>query len=168
GVPYIAMELVEGQTLRTILGRRGLITKRALALAAQAAEGLAKAHSIGIIHRDLKPENLMVTTDGFIKILDFGLAKLHEPNPVLASNAPTEAATRPGILLGTVGYMSPEQARGRPIDFRSNQFACGSILYEMSTGRRAFEKDSPVQTMAAIIEAEPEPIQSLNPDVPPP
>src|SRR5262249_24752468 len=100
--------------------------------------------------------------------LDFGLAKLHEPNPVLASNAPTEAATRPGVLLGTVGYMSPEQARGRPIDFRSDQFACGSILYEMSTGKRAFEKDPPVQPLAAIIEAEPEPIQNLNPEVPPP
>ncbi len=167
GIQYIAMELIEGHTLRSMLGRP-LLTKRALAIAAQAAEGLAKAHSIGIVHRDLKPENLMVTRDGFLKILDFGLAKLHELDPLLASDAPTEPATRPGVLLGTVGYMSPEQAKGRSIDFRSDQFSCGTILYEMATGRRAFEKDSPVQTLSAIIEAEPEPIQNLNPETPPP
>src|SRR6185503_11203681 len=168
GVPYIAMELVEGHTLRTLLNARPMLTKRTLGLAAQAAEGLARAHGVGIVHRDLKPENLMVTRDGFVKILDFGLAKLHEPDPLLAPDAPTEPATRPGVLMGTVGYMSPEQAKGRTVDFRSDQFACGAILYEMATGKRAFEKETPIQTLAAIIDAEPTPIQELNPQVPPP
>ena len=169
GAPFIAMELVEGNTLRALLGRRPFLNKRALALAAQAAEGLAKAHAAGIVHRDLKPENIMVTPDGFVKILDFGLAKLlHDSGAFSHENAPTSPATRPGVVMGTVGYMSPEQARGKPLDFRSDQFACGAILYEMATGRRAFERETAVQTLAAIIDTEPEPIQSLNPDVPAP
>ena len=168
GVPFIAMELVEGNTLRVLLNRRPFLNKRALALAAQAAEGLAKAHAAGIVHRDLKPENIMVTTDGFVKILDFGLAKLQESGIFTSDDATTSPATRPGVVLGTVGYMSPEQARGKALDFRSDQFACGAILYEMATGKRAFDRETAFQTLAAIMDAEPEPIQNINPEVPAP
>jgi tetratricopeptide (TPR) repeat protein/TolB-like protein len=169
GVRYIAMELVDGSTLRELLREAPLLTRRALQLAAQAADGLARAHEAGIVHRDLKPENVMVTREGRVKILDFGLAKLQAP---VAGDTPTEPVDRmdtaPGTILGTVGYMSPEQAMGRPLDFRSDQFSCGAILYEMATGRPAFRRGSPVQTLAAIIEDDPEPIASLNPAVPPP
>jgi len=169
GVRYIAMELVEGRTLRQILAEGPLVTRRALQLAAQAAGGLAKAHDAGIVHRDLKPENIMVTPDGRVKVLDFGLAKLVAP---VDDDATTESGdspdTGPGRILGTVGYMSPEQAEGRPLDFRSDQFSCGAILYEMATGRPAFRRPSRPQTLAAIVEEDPAPIASLNPAVPPP
>jgi serine/threonine protein kinase len=140
---FIAMELVAGKTLREMLIVGPLPLKRLLALAAQVADGLAKAHAAGIVHRDLKPENLMVTKDGFVKILDFGLAKL-VPGSVEGSggtNLPTMTrGTEEGAVLGTVGYMSPEQASGQPVDFRSDQFALGAILYEMASGKRAFEQ----------------------------
>jgi len=169
GVRYIAMELVEGRTLRQILSEAPLVTRRALQLAAQAAGGLAQAHDAGIVHRDLKPENIMVTPDGRVKILDFGLAKLVAP---VDDEATTESGdspdTGPGTILGTVGYMSPEQAEGRPLDFRSDQFSCGAILYEMATGRPAFRRPSRPQTLAAIVEEDPAPIATLNPTVPPP
>ena len=170
GIRYIAMELVEGRTLRDILREGPLLTRRALQLAAQAAGGLAEAHAAGVVHRDLKPENIMVTADGRVKILDFGLAKARVGQTDY--DAPTQAAdllyTEPGRILGTVGYMSPEQAAGRPMDFRSDQFSCGSILYEMATGRPPFRGPSPAQTMAAIIEDDAEPINRLNPEVPAP
>jgi len=154
---YIAMELVDGRTLRELLVSGAIPGKRAVSIAAQAADALAKAHSAGIVHRDLKPENVMVSRDGFVKILDFGLAKLIAPVSDTASHAPTAIdATRPGAVLGTVGYMSPEQARGGEVDFRSDQFSFGSILYEMASGRRAFHGDSAPETMAAIIRDEPE------------
>jgi tetratricopeptide (TPR) repeat protein len=166
---YIAMELVEGRTLREILRDGILLTRRALQLAAQAAEGLAEAHAAGIVHRDLKPENIMVA-QGRVKILDFGLAKV-VASPGL-EDAPTGSfespATEPGRVLGSVGYMSPEQASGRPLDFRSDQFSCGAILYEMVTGHAAFRRPTPAQTLSAIIEDEPRPIAELNPAVPPP
>jgi eukaryotic-like serine/threonine-protein kinase len=168
-VRYIAMELVEGRTLREILREGLLLTRRALQLAAQAAEGLAEAHAAGIVHRDLKPENIMVA-QGRVKILDFGLAKVAPSAEML--DAPTGSfespATEPGRVLGTVGYMSPEQAMGRPLDFRSDQFSCGAILYEMVTGLAAFRRPTPAQTLAAIIEDNPRPITDLNPGVPPP
>ena len=170
GVEYIAMELVEGRTLREILVDGALPSRALFGIAAQAADGLAKAHGAGIVHRDLKPENLMVSKDGFVKILDFGLAKLTQPEEMSdRTAAPTvSGATEPGVVMGTAGYMSPEQALGRPVDFRSDQFSLGSILYEMATGKRAFERGSAPETLTAIIRDEPEPIGRLAPLSPAP
>ena len=167
--PYFSMELVEGQTLRQILQAGPMQTRRALQVAAPIADGLAKAHEAGIVHRDLKPENLMVSRDGFAKILDFGLAKLVGDGEATADlQTVTEAGTRPGSVMGTVGYMSPEQAGGGTADNRSDQFSFGLVLYEMLTGRRAFSRPTAVETLAAIIRDDPPPIGQLNPSVPVP
>jgi len=140
---YIAMELVEGKTLRELLVSGLLPMRKAIEIAAQAAEGLTKAHEAGITHRDLKPENLMVSHDGFVKILDFGLAKHGSPSGEHSDMFNTSMSlTAPGLVLGTVGYMSPEQAGGRPLDFRSDQFSFGLVLYEMVTGKRPFQRHS--------------------------
>src|SRR5205814_643818 len=170
GVAFIAMELVEGKTLRELSASDPLPIRRVIGIAAQIAEGLAKAHTVGIVHRDLKPENVMVSKDGYVKILDFGLAKLVGPESGEISAMATLARpeTRPGTLLGTVGYMSPEQASGQPLDFRSDQFSFGSILYEITSGQRAFARKTAAETMSAIIREEPEPLVKLRPDVPPP
>jgi serine/threonine protein kinase/Tol biopolymer transport system component len=166
---YIAMELVEGRTLRELVASGPVAGKRAVAIAAQSADALAKAHAAGIVHRDLKPENVMVSRDGFVKILDFGLAKLTAPVSEAGSHAATAVdATRPGSVLGTVGYMSPEQARGGEVDFRSDQFSFGSILYEIASGRRAFQRESAPETLAAIIREEPEPLARAAPSAPAP
>lgn len=167
---YIAMELVEGKTLREILADGPLPAKRMLHLGAQVADGLAKAHAAGISHRDLKPENLMVTKDGLVKILDFGLAKLVQPaiEDEGSQGATATQGTEPGVILGTAGYMSPEQASRQPADFRSDQFSLGTILYEMATGKRAFQRGTAVETLSAIIRDEPEPIAAINPKAPPP
>jgi serine/threonine protein kinase len=169
--PYISMELVAGQTLRELLALGAFPVRRALRLAGQVAEGLAKAHEAGLVHRDLKPENIKVSADGFAKILDFGLAKRissHAHND--ASDASTEISLRtaPGIVLGTVGYMSPEQASGRRADARSDQFSFGVVLYEMLTAQRAFARPTTAETLSAIIRDEPVPLAQLNPAVPPP
>ena len=168
GASYIAMELVEGKTLRELMAGAAMPMRRLLAVAPQIAEGLARAHEAGIVHRDLKPENVMVTKDGLVKILDFGLAKLSHPEQdsgQTESAMTVSAVTRPGLAMGTAAYMSPEQASGHPVDFRSDQFAFGSMLYEMATGRPAFRRPTAAQTLAAIIEDEPEP---MSPGAPAP
>ncbi|HEY6148849.1 MAG TPA: serine/threonine-protein kinase, partial [Thermoanaerobaculia bacterium] len=166
--PYIAMELVDGKTLRELCAGGPMPIRKILAAAAQVAEGLAKAHGAGIVHRDLKPENLMVSRDGFVKILDFGLAKLTEADSGGVSAMPTLARpeTHPGTVLGTVGYMSPEQASGQSVDFRSDQFSLGSILYELVTGEKAFARKTAAETMSAIIRDEPEPLARSKPPTP--
>ncbi|HWC65589.1 MAG TPA: protein kinase [Thermoanaerobaculia bacterium] len=167
---YVAMELVEGKSLREMLEAGRLPASRALDVGFQMADGLARAHAAGIVHRDLKPENVMVSKDGFVKILDFGLAKLAAPIEDGGSDLPTAAprGTDPGTIMGTVGYMSPEQAAGRPVDFRSDQFSLGTILYEMTTGKRPFQRDSAPQTLSAIIQDDPEPVGNLNSRAPAP
>ncbi|MDQ6891272.1 MAG: serine/threonine-protein kinase [Acidobacteriota bacterium] len=165
---FIVMELVDGKTLGEVLRGGPLPLRKLLSIASQVADGLAKAHASGIVHRDLKPENVMVTSDGFVKILDFGLAKLTHPESEKGqTNAATiPGGTEPGVVMGTVGYMSPEQAVGQRVDFRSDQFSFGSILYEMVTGRQAFDRATGPEILAAIIRDEPEPIATANPRVP--
>src|ERR1700730_14532309 len=166
---YIAMELVEGKTLRKLLVAGLLPIRKAIEIAAQVAEGLAKAHEAGIAHRDLKPENLMVSQDGFVKILDFGLAKLMSTSKELSDMCtPSTSETRPGLLLGTLGYMSPEQASGDRLDFRSDQFSFGLVLYEMVTGKRPFQRRTAPETLVAILREKAEPIAVQNPDAPAP
>ncbi|HEY7863521.1 MAG TPA: serine/threonine-protein kinase, partial [Thermoanaerobaculia bacterium] len=160
--PWIAMELVDGASLRELLAAGPLPIKKLLATAATLADGLARAHEAGIVHRDLKPENVILTRDGHPKILDFGLAKMADPVSEQQSSAPTRTSggspTGTGLVLGTVGYMSPEQASGKLVDFRSDQFSFGAMLYEMATGQRPFRRDSPAETLTAIIREEPEPL----------
>src|SRR5277367_1526199 len=168
GAPYVVSELLEGETLRDRL-RNGLLTSRkAIDYAQQIASGLAAAHEKGIVHRDLKPENLFITDDGRAKILDFGLAKFTRPEADTSGDAPTQQiATDAGTVMGTVGYMSPEQVRGKPADPRSDIFAFGAILYEMLSGKRAFHGESSVETMSAILKEEPPDLAETNRNVSP-
>jgi serine/threonine-protein kinase len=168
GTPYIVMEYIDGVDLRSMINEGALPVSKVLDIGAQIADGLAAAHERGIIHRDLKPENIMLSRDGFAKILDFGLAKMLAPSAdkgehTLQLDLP---ATNPGTILGTVGYMSPEQATGRRLDFRSDQFAFGAILYELSTGKPAFEGETAIDTLSAILHHDPEPITRKNPRAP--
>jgi len=168
GVSYILMELVDGKTVRALLDGGTPPLKKTLQIAAQAADGLAAAHARGIVHRDLKPENLMVSKDGVVKILDFGLAKT---TPLYAregeeTGSYEAVATQPGRVLGTVGYMSPEQASGRSLDLHSDQFSFGTILYEMITGRRAWKRNTAAETLTAIIREDPPPIAVAAPSTP--
>jgi len=173
GVPYVVSELLEGTTLRERLGAEPLPARKALDYALQVARGLAAAHDRQIVHRDLKPENLFVTRDGLVKILDFGLAKqaaapLATPPPGgAAAPATTIDLTEPGAVLGTVGYMSPEQVRGEAVDARSDIFSFGAVLYEMLTGRRPFRGDSAVETMHSILKDEPPDLAASGRDLPP-
>jgi len=167
GVHYIAMEYVAGQTLDGLIGPKGLPLKDALNFAIQIADGLGKAHAAGIIHRDLKPSNIMVTPDGLVKILDFGLAKLvDKAEPPVDLNATLtmarQAVTEEGVILGTVSYMSPEQAAGKPVDARSDIFSFGSVLYEMLSGHRAFDGETKATTMAAVIALDPSPPSAIS------
>ena len=168
GTDFLVMEFVEGKTLRELLASAMLSMRRVISIAVQIAEGLAKAHEAGIVHRDLKPENLIVSPD-VVKILDFGLAKLEPDGNDLADTSATSCnLTVQGEIVGTFRYMSPEQANGRTLDFRSDQFSFGLVLYEMATGKHAFQRATLAQTLLAIIKDEPKSISSLNPEVPPP
>jgi serine/threonine protein kinase/tetratricopeptide (TPR) repeat protein len=169
GSPYIVMEYIDGRDLRSLISNGPLPNRKTLDIAAQIADGLAAAHEQGIVHRDLKPENVMMTKDGYVKILDFGLAKIMRP--VGEDEDTTELdlpGTNPGTILGTVGYMSPEQATGKPLDFRSDQFAFGAILYELATGKPAFEADNAIDTLSAILHDDPPPITRFNVQAPQP
>jgi len=164
GEPYIVSELLEGETLRDRLLRGPFPPRRVVDAALQVAQGLAAAHEKGIIHRDLKPENIFLTRDGRAKILDFGIAKLSAS----AEGAFTGTATEPGMVLGTVGYMSPEQVRGDVLDTRSDIFSFGVILYEMLAGASAFKRDTAVETMRAILKEEPLELTEKLPNIPAP
>jgi serine/threonine protein kinase/Tfp pilus assembly protein PilF len=164
---YIAMEYVEGKTLRELVNEGPLPKEKLLRVATQIAEGLAKAHGAGIIHRDLKPENLMVTNDGYVKILDFGLAKLlPQPGPDSDAATITKEGTVAGAVMGTASYMSPEQALGQPLDARTDVFSLGSVLYEMATGRRPFQGETAVALFDAILHKAPASPHSSNPELP--
>ncbi|HUL74072.1 MAG TPA: protein kinase [Vicinamibacterales bacterium] len=169
GAPYVVSELLDGETLRTRVGDSPLPRRKAIDYAVQIARGLAAAHEKGIIHRDLKPDNVFVTRDGRVKILDFGLAKMTEASSVDSATALMRDApeTGAGTVLGTVGYMSPEQVRGQRVDHRSDIFSFGVVLYEMLTGRRAFQGDSAVETMNAILKSDPAPAETSGASLPP-
>ncbi len=158
GAPYLVSELLQGESLRDRLQSGALKSGTAVDFAKQVAQGLAAAHKQGIVHRDLKPENLFVLEDGRVKILDFGLAKLTRPESSVSDEShalTTPAETEPGVVMGTLGYMSPEQLRSQPTDHRSDIFSLGAILYEMLAGRRAFSKSTPVDTISAVLNEEP-------------
>lgn len=172
GLDFIVMELVEGQSLDRLIRRKGLKFSHALGYAVQIADGLAKAHAAGIIHRDLKPTNIMVTDDGLVKILDFGLAKLmEEGRDARADRTMTLGHDKPrteeGFIVGTAAYMSPEQAEGKKVDARSDVFSFGSVLYEMLTGQKAFAHESRVKTLAAVLSEDPKPASVVKEVIPP-
>src|SRR5262245_10185547 len=158
GQAFAVMELLEGETLRSRVARAAIPWRKVIEIAVAIADGLAAAHAKGIVHRDLKPENIFLTNDGRVKILDFGLARVAAP-ALPSGETPTgsyhAAQTEIGSILGTVGYMSPEQVRGRDVDARSDIFSLGCVLYEMVTGQRAFSRGSAIETMTAILADEP-------------
>src|SRR5271156_673285 len=168
GAPYLVSELLEGGTLRQLLQHGLMPIRKAIDYGVQIAHGLAAAHEKGIVHRDLKPENLFVTKDGRVKILDFGLAKLKQHQPDHDGAAPTMTQkTDPGMVMGTAGYMSPEQVRGKAADHRTDIFAFGAILYEMLTGKRAFQRSTSAETMTAILNDDPPGISQTVQTTPP-
>ncbi len=168
GAPYLVSELLEGSMLRQLLQRGPIPIRKAIDYGIQIAHGLAAAHEKGIVHRDLKPENLFVTKDGHLKILDFGLAKLMQRQPDSAEAAPTQTkGTDPGMVMGTVGYMAPEQVRGKPADHRADIFAFGAILYEVLSGKRAFQRSTSAETMTAILNDDPPAISQIVQTTPP-
>jgi serine/threonine protein kinase len=170
-ISYFVSELVEGETLRAILDAQRLSLHKVLDLAVQLASGLAAAHARGIVHRDLKPDNILVSRDGLARIADFGLAKLREPSgpiPGVVSEVTTKSSvsTAEGAILGTIGYMAPEQVRGDPADARSDIFSFGCVLYEMAAGWRAFNGNRPIETLAAILRDDPPSIGLRWPSLP--
>ena len=167
GAPYVVTELLEGETLRELLSRRAPTQRQVLFFLAQAAHGLEAAHAKGIVHRDVKPENLFVTTDGRVKLLDFGLAKA-SASVTRASGEVTESSpTGAGQVLGTVGYMSPEQVRGLPVDHRTDIFSFGVTAYELLSGKHPFRRETTIATLTAILEETPAELASLSRGVPP-
>src|SRR2546421_5898408 len=169
GSPYIVSELLEGETMCQRMSGGALAQRRVTDYASQIAHGLAAAHEKGIVHRDLKPDNLFITKDGRVKILDFGIAKLTQADSRQSqTDIPTRRVdTDPGVVMGTVGYMSPEQVKGRPVDHRSDIFSFGAILYEMLSGRRAFHGESAADTMSAILKEDPPDLSGTNQNVSP-
>ena len=169
GVDFMVMEYVAGQTLDKLILPGGLAIDLAIKYAVQIADALSRAHATGIVHRDLKPSNIMVDENGLVKVLDFGLAKLAASAAVMGGETATieTIVTTPGMIVGTVAYMSPEQAEGKPIDARSDIFSFGSVLYEMLTGRRAFEGQSSAALLSAVIRDDPKPLNKSNRDIPP-
>src|ERR1700734_1769376 len=168
GSPYVVSELLEGETLRDRLRGGSLALRKTLDYALQVAHGLAAAHEKGIIHRDLKPDNLFVTKDGRVKILDFGLAKLTQPEPGVHTSLPTVThGTEAGVVMGTAGYMPPEEVRGPAGDPRSDIFSFGAILYEMLSGKRAFHRDTAADTMSAILKEDPPDLSETGRNVSP-
>src|SRR3989442_2288323 len=170
GAPYIASDLLEGETLRERMAGAALPQRKALDYALQIARGLAAAHEKGIVHRDIKPDNVFITNDGRAKILDFGLAKLTGASDGIQpqSEVPTRRVdTDPGTVVGAMGYMSPDQLKGRPADHRSDIFSFGAILYEMLSGKRAFRGDSMAETMSAILREDPPDLSETNKTVSP-
>ncbi len=175
GTHFIATEYIEGETLSRQLRGEPLSLKSTLERAIQIASALHAAHNVGVVHRDIKPENVMIRPDGVVKILDFGIAKLSEP-PAVAGGfdketdeeaaTPIKAATTPGIIIGTARYMSPEQARGKQVDARTDIFSFGVVLYEMLTARQPFEGETAMDVMGSILHKEPTPIRQLLPDIP--
>jgi len=168
GTDFIVMEYVEGKTLGQLIPRRGMRLDEVLRYAIQIAEGLAKAHAAGIVHRDLKPGNIMVTPEGRVKLLDFGLAKLTEPaEPGEDERTRTMAVqSEEGSIVGTAAYMSPEQAESKPVDARSDIFSFGAVLYEMATGIRAFQGDSKLSTLSAVLRENPKPPSQVVSEIP--
>ena len=168
GVDFIATEFIEGETLRPSMAKRRLKLTQALDVAAQIAGALAAAHAAGVVHRDIKPENIMLRPDGYVKVLDFGLAKLAGPALQLGSNVSTVAKveTSPGVVMGTVQYMSPEQARGLPVDARTDVWSLGVVLYEMVANRPPFQGETHSDTIVSILEREPAPLAVHTPEVP--
>jgi Tol biopolymer transport system component len=170
GIDFIVMEHVAGKTLEEMIGRRPMPITTLLRYATQIADALTAAHAAGIVHRDLKPTNVMVTDQGLVKVLDFGLAKLTEVSPTAGDHTRTEAQlgspTEPGMIVGTASYMSPEQAEGATVDARSDIFSFGSVLYEMATGRRAFEGSTTMSTIAAVLRDDPRPISTITAPLP--
>lgn len=168
--PYVVSELLEGETLRTRLRTAPLPLRKSVDYAVQVARGLSAAHAKGIVHRDVKPENLFITKDGHVKILDFGIAKLTNPLGEFGSDPESETMqldTQPGVVLGTAGYMAPEQVRGEAADHRADIFSFGAVFYEMLTGKRAFQRDSAIETMSAILSADPPDFSESNRNLPP-
>lgn len=171
GTTFIVMELVEGKTVRELIQAGAMDLLGVVDVVAQAAEGLAKAHELGIVHRDIKPANVMVTSDGHVKILDFGLAKLLDSSPHLTTAAPSPAGslavtTLPGVVMGTAAYMSPEQVRGAPLDGRADIFSLGVLLYELATGQSPFQRTSFVDSLHAVAYEDPPSLASLRGHLP--
>src|SRR5437762_12504757 len=169
GAPYVVSELLEGETLRHRISGAAPVQRRVIDSALQIAHGLAAAHEQGIVHRDLKPDNIFITKDGRVKILDFGIAKLTQAEGTRSqTDIPTRRVnTDPGVVMGTVGYMSPEQVRGQAVDHRSDIFSFGAILYEMLSGRRAFHGESAADTMSAILKEDPPDLSDTNQNISP-